>query len=49
MNGLSLLLSDALIMGTALWGQKWKARAERLQDAIQFMVEEEIDESEEEA
>lgn len=27
-----------------LWGQKWKAKAERLHDALTYMVEEQADE-----
>lgn len=37
------IVSDILILATALWGQYWRDRAVRLQDAIQFMVEDEID------
>lgn len=35
------IVSDVLILSTALWGQYWRSRAKRLEDAIQFMVEEE--------
>jgi hypothetical protein len=27
-------------LGVTLWGQKWKAKAERLADAIQYLIEE---------
>ncbi len=32
-------------LGVTAWGQRWKAKAERLQDALTFMVEDEIDDS----
>lgn len=31
-------------LGVTAWGQKWKAKAERLHDALTFMVEEEASE-----
>lgn len=31
-------------LGVTAWGQKWKAKAERLHDALTFMVEEEANE-----
>lgn len=31
-------------LGVTAWGQYWKAKAERLRDALTFMVEEEADE-----
>lgn len=43
---MSLILSDLLILGTALWGQYWKSKADRLTDVIEFMVAEEIVEEE---
>ncbi len=32
-------------LGVTLWGQKWKAKAERLADAIQYLIEEQADEA----
>lgn len=32
-------------LGVTAWGQRWKAKAERLHDALTFMVEDEIDDS----
>lgn len=32
-------------LGVTAWGQKWKAKAERLHDAITYMVEEGADNS----
>lgn len=31
-------------LGVTAWGQHWRAKAERLHDALTFMVEEEADE-----
>lgn len=31
-------------LGVTLWGQKWKAKAERLTDALQYLIEEQADE-----
>lgn len=31
-------------LGVTAWGQKWKVKAERLHDALTFMVEEEASE-----
>lgn len=31
-------------LGVTAWGQKWKAKAERLHDALTFIVEEEASE-----
>lgn len=36
------LLTDLLILLTAVWGQYWRDRAKRLEDVITFMVEEEV-------
>lgn len=46
MNGV-FLATDLLILLVAVWGQYWRDRAKRLQDVIQFMVEEEIDKNDE--
>lgn len=35
------IVSDVLILSTALWGQYWRSRAKRLEDTIQFIIEEE--------
>lgn len=48
MNGFSLILSDVLILATALWGQYWRDKAHHLADAIEFMVAEEMVEEESE-
>lgn len=37
------LLTDAMILVVAVWGQYWRDRAKRLQDVIEFMVQDEID------
>jgi hypothetical protein len=40
-----MVWSLALIMtGIAIWGQYWYDKAHRLSDAIQFMIEEEVEE-----
>ncbi len=36
------LLTDAMILVVAMWGQYWRDRAKRLQDVIEFMVQDEI-------
>lgn len=46
MNGIALILSDGLIMATALWGQYWRDKAHRLQDAIEYMLEEQAEQEE---
>lgn len=40
----TVLIMWATSLGVTLWGQKWKSRADRLQDAITYMVEDEADE-----
>lgn len=40
----AVLIMWVTSLGVTAWGQKWKAKAERLQDALQFMVEEEVGE-----
>lgn len=42
MNGFALILSDGLILGTALWGQFWRMSAIRSREVIEFMVAEEV-------
>lgn len=36
------VITDLLILTTALWGQYWRTRAKRFEEVIQYMVEEEI-------
>lgn len=31
-------------LGVTLWGQKWKAKAERLHDALTYILEDQADE-----
>lgn len=44
MHDLSILIMWVTSLGVTAWGQKWKAKAERLQDALQYLVEEQADE-----
>jgi hypothetical protein len=41
----TVLIMWVTSVGVTAWGQKWKAKAERLQDALQYIVEEQADES----
>jgi hypothetical protein len=36
------ILLVIILVGVAMWGQYWYDRAKRLQDAIAFMVDEEV-------
>jgi hypothetical protein len=40
----TVLIMWVTSVGVTAWGQKWKAKAERLQDALQYIVEEQADE-----
>lgn len=40
----TVLIMWVTSLGVTAWGQKWKAKAERLKDAIQYLVEEQTDE-----
>lgn len=35
-----------ILMAVAMWGQYWYDRAHRLMDAMQYMIEEEVDDAE---
>lgn len=43
-HDLSVLIMWATSLGVTAWGQAWKAKAERLQDALAYMIEEGVDE-----
>jgi hypothetical protein len=36
-------------LGVTAWGQRWKAKADRLADAVEYLVEEQMDADTEEA
>lgn len=39
----TVLIMWATSLGVTLWGQKWKARADHLQDVITYMVDDDGD------
>lgn len=41
----TVLIMWVTSLGVTAWGQKWKAKAERLKDAVEYLVEERVDES----
>ena len=47
MSWTPLVILYLLTVFVTAWGQYWYDRARRLSDAIQYMVEEEVDEQEE--
>lgn len=40
-----LWITSLILVAVAMWGQYWYDRARRLQDAIAYMIEEEIDDN----
>lgn len=43
-HDLSILIMWVTSLGVTSWGQRWKAKAERLADTLQYMIEEEASE-----
>lgn len=41
-----LWVTMMILVGVAVWGQHWYDRAHRLMDAMQYMIEEEVDDAE---
>jgi len=39
----TVLIMWVTSLGVTAWGQKWKAKADRLGDAIQYLIEEQTD------
>lgn len=38
-----VILLTLILVGVAMWGQYWYDRAHRLMDAMEYMIEEEVD------
>lgn len=45
----TVLIMWVTSLGVTAWGQYWKAKADRLADAVEYLVEEQVDAGSEEA